>query len=72
MFHDSELLYVEETKEVVMATNSTTTRTPSVTTRVFGEENPTPCTLVIVPGSVAIMYRAHYRIIVSGTALRVL
>jgi hypothetical protein len=35
----------------------------SVTTRVFGEENPTPCTLVIVPGSVAITYRTHYRII---------
>jgi hypothetical protein len=34
-----------------------------VTTRVFGEENPTPCTLVIVPGSVAITYRTHYRII---------
>jgi hypothetical protein len=29
----------------------------------FGEENPTPCTLVIVPGSVAITYRTHYRII---------
>jgi hypothetical protein len=34
-----------------------------VTTRIFGEENPTPYTLVIVPGSVAIMYRTHYRII---------
>jgi hypothetical protein len=32
-------------------------------TRVFGEENPTPCTLVIVPGSVAITYRTHYKII---------
>jgi hypothetical protein len=37
--------------------------TPPVTTWVFGEENPTPCTLVIVPGSVAIMYRTHYSII---------
>jgi hypothetical protein len=37
--------------------------TKPVTTRVFGEENPTPCTLVIVPGSVAITYRTHYRII---------
>jgi hypothetical protein len=36
---------------------------PPVTTRVFGEENPTPCTLVIVPGSVAITYITHYRII---------
>jgi hypothetical protein len=34
-----------------------------VMTRVFGEENPSTCTLVIVPGSVAIMYRTHYRII---------
>jgi hypothetical protein len=25
----------------------------SVTNRVFGEENPTPCTIVIVPGSVS-------------------
>jgi hypothetical protein len=33
-----------------------------VTTRVFDEENPTHC-LVIVPGSVAIRYRTHYRII---------
>jgi hypothetical protein len=38
-------------------------RSPVVTTRVFGEENPTPCTLVIVPGSVAITYRTHYSII---------
>jgi hypothetical protein len=37
--------------------------TSTVTTQVFGEENPTPCTLVIVPGSVAIMYITHYRII---------
>jgi hypothetical protein len=37
--------------------------TKGVTIRVFGEENPTPCTLVIVPGSVAITYRTHYRII---------
>jgi hypothetical protein len=33
-----------------------------VLTRVFCEENPTPCTLAIVPGSVAITYRTHYRI----------
>jgi hypothetical protein len=39
------------------------TKSKVVTTRVFGEENPTPCTLVIVPGSVAITYRTHYRII---------
>jgi hypothetical protein len=36
---------------------------PPVTTRVFGEENSTPYTLVIVSGSVAIMYRTHYSII---------
>jgi hypothetical protein len=35
----------------------------AVTTRVFGEENPTPCTLVIVLGSVVITYRTHYKII---------
>jgi hypothetical protein len=35
----------------------------NVTTRDFGEENPTPCTLVIVPGPVAITYRTHYRLI---------
>jgi hypothetical protein len=34
-----------------------------VTTRVFGEKNLTPYTLVIVPGSVAITYKTHYRII---------
>jgi hypothetical protein len=34
-----------------------------VTTQVFGEENPTPCTLVIVPRSVALTYKTHYRII---------
>jgi hypothetical protein len=34
-----------------------------VTTRVFGETNLTPYTLVIVPGSVAITYKTHYRII---------
>jgi hypothetical protein len=34
---------------------------------VFGEENPTPSTLVIVPGSVAITYRTHYRIFTSET-----
>jgi hypothetical protein len=33
----------------------------TVTTRVFGEENPTPCTLAIVPESVAIAYRTHHR-----------
>jgi hypothetical protein len=27
--------------------------TGAVTNRVFGEENPTPCTFVIVPGSVS-------------------
>jgi hypothetical protein len=32
-------------------------------TRILGEENPTPCTLVIVPGSVAITYKTHYKII---------
>jgi hypothetical protein len=31
-----------------------------VTTLVFGERNPTPGTLVIVPGSVAITYITHY------------
>jgi hypothetical protein len=35
----------------------------NVTTRVFSEENPTPCTLVIVPGSAVIMYKTHYKII---------
>jgi hypothetical protein len=34
-----------------------------VTTRVFGEKNLTPYTLVIVPGSVAITYKTHCRII---------
>jgi hypothetical protein len=34
-----------------------------LTTRVFDAENPTPCTIVIVLGLVAITYRTHYRII---------
>jgi hypothetical protein len=34
-----------------------------VTTRVFGEENLTPCTFVGVPGSAVITYKTHYRII---------
>jgi hypothetical protein len=29
--------------------------------RIFGEENPSPCTFVIVPGSIAIAYRSHHR-----------
>jgi hypothetical protein len=29
--------------------------------RIFGEENPSPCTFAIVPGSVAIAYRSHHR-----------
>jgi hypothetical protein len=29
--------------------------------RIFGEENLSPCTFVIVPGSVAIAYRSHHR-----------
>jgi hypothetical protein len=28
--------------------------------RIFGEENPSPCTFAIVPGSVAIAYRSHH------------
>jgi hypothetical protein len=27
---------------------------------IFGEENPSPCTFAIVPGSVAIAYRSHH------------
>jgi hypothetical protein len=29
--------------------------------QIFNEENPSPCTFAIVPGSVAIVYRSHYR-----------
>jgi hypothetical protein len=28
--------------------------------RISGEENPSPCTFAIVPGSVAIAYRSHH------------
>jgi hypothetical protein len=34
---------------------------PTVTPRVFSEGNPSSCTFVIVPGSVAIAYRSHHR-----------
>jgi hypothetical protein len=37
--------------------------TQAVTTRVFGEENPTPCTIVKSLDRYAITYRTHYRII---------
>jgi hypothetical protein len=53
----------EEDQTVETVKKVTAAQEMSVTTRVFGEENPTPCTLVIVPGSVAITYRTHYRII---------
>jgi hypothetical protein len=33
--------------------------------QIFGEENPSPCTFAIVPGSVAIAYRSHHRRLIT-------
>jgi hypothetical protein len=36
-------------------------RGTNVIPRVFDEENPSPCTLAIVSGSVVIAYRSHHK-----------
>jgi hypothetical protein len=38
-----------------------TKRNLFVKPQIFGKENSNPCTLAIVPGSVAIVYRTHYK-----------